>query len=127
MVAIFRFLHKVRGDQNCCSGCRIRIDSPPKLRARKGVDARGRLVQKQNRRLVQQSRGKRQALLKAERQISGILCKIGGQRELFCCPSKEFTSARPSESVGGSKERKILRHAEIGIERKLLRHIADLA
>jgi hypothetical protein len=47
------------------------VDQLPEAAARQRVDARGRLVEEQDRRLVQHRAAERQALLPAERQLAG--------------------------------------------------------
>jgi hypothetical protein len=66
-VAVFGFVHVVGADEDGVAGAdrpRIRSQNTP----RDGVDARGRLVQKQDRRIVQDGAAQRQPLLPAARE-----------------------------------------------------------
>ena len=62
-MAVFGFVHVMRGDEDGVAGRGKLVDQLPEVAARDGIDAAGRLVQKQNRRLVQDRAAQRQAEL----------------------------------------------------------------
>ncbi len=68
-IAVLGFVHVVRGDDDGDAALRERIDQVPEPPARGRVDARGRLVEEQDRRLVQHRAAERQALLPAAGKI----------------------------------------------------------
>ena len=69
-MAALRLVQVVRGDEHGDARLRQRVDQPPELPARQRVDAAGRLVEEENRRLVEDRAAERQALAPAARQIA---------------------------------------------------------
>ena len=51
------------------------VDVRPELAARQRIDAGGRLVEKQHRRLVHHRAGQGQPLLEPQRQLAGVLSR----------------------------------------------------
>ena len=58
----FCFVHVVRGEQDCASAAFQLVDEIPKLAARLGVQAGGRLIEKEELRIAYQRAGQREAL-----------------------------------------------------------------
>src|SRR5438105_1250694 len=64
-MAVLSFFHVMGGDENGPAGGRELINQIPESASRNRVDARGGLVEKQNRRVVQDRAAQRQPLLPA--------------------------------------------------------------
>jgi hypothetical protein len=93
---------------------------PPQQR----IDARGRLVEQQQRRLVEQRAGERHALLHAARErvdlVVGAMCEIDELEQL------PRPAARVGDREAAGEELQVLARGEILVERRLLRHVAEL-
>src|SRR5262249_11507626 len=101
------------------------MDEVPELASRLGVDARGRLVEQQELRLVQDAGGKRKALLPAAGKLRGKLVATAGE------PPALHDATHYRACVGhledACHEIEILEHRQVVVEAELLRHVADLA
>ena len=78
-VAALGLVHVVGGDQHREALARHVVDHVPEFAPRLGVDARGRLVQQQQLRLVEHAGGERQALLPPSGQLPGQLVAAIGE------------------------------------------------
>ena len=87
-VAVFGFLHEMRGDDHGHALLGQRGDPPPEFAAGQRIGAAGRLVEKQNLRLVQQRGGHRQALLESAGQLAAGQARQRRQFELLAAPSR---------------------------------------
>ena len=101
-------------------------DPPPELAAGQGIGAAGRLVEEQDVRLVQQRGGHGQALLVAARKLAAELAGDGAELELGHRPVDPLATPRAVQAIGAGEEVEVLGDRELGVERELLRHIADL-
>ena len=68
-IAIFGFVHVMRGDDDADALARERVDEVPEAAARLRIDARSRLVEEQDRRLVQHGAAERETLLPTAREV----------------------------------------------------------
>ena len=93
-----------------------------------GIDARGRLVENENGRLVQHRDRELQPLLDAERQALGL--GVGDVLQvvaLRAAPRSDLRSLSARQVVKLRVQLEILPHREFAVERKGLRHVADVA
>ena len=102
-----------------------RRDPPPEFAARQRIGAAGRLVEKQDFRLVQQCGGHRQPLLVAAGQLAAGSACDAAELELLQRPGDAFALAAAAQPIGAGEEVQVLDHGELAIERELLRHVAD--
>ena len=75
-VAILGLVEEVRRHHHRDAPLDHGVDVRPELAARQRVDARGRLVEKQHRRVVHDRAGQGQPLLEAQRQLAGVDVEI---------------------------------------------------
>ena len=75
LVAALGLVHVVRADEHRDAAPGELVQLIPEIAAGLGIDSRGRLVQQQKLRLVQQARGKRQALLPAAGELARELLR----------------------------------------------------
>ena len=115
------------GDHDGGAALRQRGDAPPKRAARQRVGATGRLVEKQDFRLVQQTHRHRQPLFQAAGQLARPLLLPTAQVELVQHGFAAFAQAFAAQAVGLAEKMQVFQHAQIAVERELLRHIADAA
>ena len=87
-VAVFRLLHEVRGDDDGHALLGERGDAAPEGAARQRIGAAGRLIEKQDLRLVQQRRGHGEALLVAARQLRARSCARARRARIAPAPSR---------------------------------------
>ena len=101
------------------------MDLVPEIAPRLGIDAGGRLVQQQQLRIGQGAGAEREALLPAAGKLAGELSVATLQ------PQALDHLARGAAGVGHAiepgDEFQILAHRQILVQRKALRHVADLA
>ena len=125
-VAALGFVHEMGRDENRHALIAREIDQQfPEPVARQRVDARGRLVEDQHLRLVDNRDGKRKPLADAERQIQGAMIEIIGEAEAL----DQFGDARlrlARRQVEQARVKiEVLPHRQLGVERERLRHVAD--
>jgi hypothetical protein len=125
-IAVLGFVHVVGGDDDANPVAGERIDEVPEAPPRGGVHPGGRLVEEQDRRLVQHRATKRQALLPAARKVSDHrvrpVCEPRhADREL-----EPLLEPRALHPIDAAEEVQVLHDREIAIERELLRHVADM-
>ena len=123
-VAVLGLVHEVGGDHHGHAAGHDRVDEPPELAPRQRIDARGRLVEEQHRRVVHDGAGERQPLLEAERQLPGGGGEVRPQVEGGGHALDRLAAPCPRQSVGAGEELQVLAHGEIAVERELLRHVA---
>ena len=75
---------------------------------------------------MQQGGGHGQALRVAARKLAAELAGDGAELELGHRPVDPLATTRAVQAIGAGEEIKVLGHRELGVERELLRHIADL-
>ena len=102
------FIHVVGGDQNRHAARGKFVNFVPEGAPRLGIDARGRLIQHQEVRLVDHASGQRQALLPAARQRAGQLRAAMSKAKLGQGPRHAIANFR--HAVGAGDEGEILRH-----------------
>ena len=95
----------------------------PELAPRLRIDAGGRLVEEQQLRLVEQTRGEREPLLPAARQRTGELSRARGEAE----PLEPFADPRlaVAHRVDPGDELEVLGDREVLVQAELLRHVPD--
>ena len=125
-VAVFRLLHVMGSYKDSNSLLGHLMNQFPELTPRNGIDAGGRLIEKDDGRLVQDGATQRQPLLPAARQRSGdqILLPFEiGHRER---PFDPFLKLIGGHAVKSGKQAQVFDHFEIVVEREFLRHVADI-
>ena len=123
-IAILGLVEKMRGHHHRDAALHERIYVRPKFATRQRIDARRRLVEKENWRLVHDRAGERQSLLIAGRQGSGVCFHVPLQTERLRHALNGAPAARAVEPVDPREELEVLGDAEVTIERELLRHVA---
>ncbi len=78
-MAALGLVQVVRRDQHGDARLRQRVDEPPELAARQRIDAAGRLVEKEDRRLVEDRAAERQPLPPAAGEIARERVLAAGQ------------------------------------------------
>src|SRR6266508_4660142 len=124
-VALLRFLEVVRGDQDGRAPVRELVDHGPESPAGDGIDARGRLVEEENTRLVHHRRPEGHALLPAAGQAAGDLAAAvleAGEGE---DPSLPLFAALGRHAVDAGEEVQVLDDGEVVVQGELLGHVAD--
>lgn len=124
-VAAFGLVHIVRRHQHGQPAARQAVDLVPELAPRLGIDARRRLVEQKQLRLMHDAGGQRQALLPAARQRAGKLVAPRTQAQIIE-RAADILLHRP-QPVEPGHEFEILGDCQILVEREFLRHVADLA
>ncbi len=76
-----RLVHEMGRDQNRHTAPDKAIDMRPEFPPHDRIDARGRFVEEQDRRLMQHRAGQGEALLEAERQRAGIALQMRAKLE----------------------------------------------
>ncbi len=103
------------------------VDQVPEQPARLRLDARGRLVEEQHRRAVQDGAAEREPLLPAagQRAHQRVLAPLqpGHARRRTGVRSSMSRARHPVEAA---EEAQILAHGEVAVEREFLRHVADM-
>jgi len=124
-LAALRLVHIVGRDKRRQPVDRHVVNEVPELAPRLGVDARGRLVEQQELRLMQHAGGEREALLPSARQLPGQLAApVLKPHALQDRPNR---IAAVPQFVDPRDEVEVLEHRQIVVEAKSLRHVADLA
>src|SRR5688572_14679139 len=123
-IAELGLLHEVRGDEDRHPGVRLFADPLPEERAALDVDARGRLVEKQNSRPMKRRERKASALTDACRQVFGAVRFDFAEREPLTerPPALLERLARETEETG--VELDVLAKRETLVEAHLLAHVA---
>ena len=125
-VAVLGFVHVVGADENGVAGARHFANQIPECPARDGIDSRSRLIQKQNRGIVQDRAAQRQALFpsagKSCRHRAAALGQIGHFKHILLALRAQI----PGNAVHSREKVDVLLYGEIVVERKLLRHVADV-
>ena len=123
-VAALGFVHVMGRDQHGEAARREPVDLVPELAPGLRVDASGRLVEKEEPRLVHDAGGEREALLPAARQLPSELMAARGEAEI----GEGLRDRLPArlEIVEAGDEEEILLDRQVLVEREPLRHVADL-
>ena len=105
---------------------RQRVDQPPELPPRQRVDAAGRLVEEQDRRLVQDRAAEREPLAPAAGEIARQRVLAAGEAGHLEHERAPLGSSRaPVEAVDAAEEADVLIDGQQLVEREPLRHVAD--
>src|SRR5690606_25941147 len=91
--------------------------------SRDRVDPGGRLVEKEDLRIVQHGAGKRQTLLPAESQVAGKPAAPRRQAGHGQPAVALLDEAGPRHSVQAGKEPDVLLHGQVSVQREELRHV----
>ncbi len=125
MIAILGLVHEMGGDHDGHPRFGQMVDALPELAPRQRIDAGGRLIEKQNGRLMHQRTSQREPLLVAQRQFHGLGIGILAQVELIKGPGQPLFAPCAAQAIGRGEKIQVLPCSEIAVERKFLRHIAD--
>ena len=126
-VAVLRLVEVVRRDEDRDAGAGQIVDEPPELPARQRVHTAGRLVEEDDRRLVENRAAERKALAPAGRERAGqrvLATAKTGHVEHEGAPRGEPLAA---QAVDAAEERDVLIDGQLLVEREALRHVADAA
>ena len=103
-MAVLGFVHVVRGDEDGVAGLGKLVNQLPETAARDRIDAAGGLVQKQNRRLVQNRAAQRQALFPAAReQRASSILRLSSRPAIL---QNVIARARPVSPAGRRRRRR---------------------
>ncbi len=123
--AALRLVHVMRGDDERDALSRQLKQQIPEFAAGHRIDPRRRLIEEHQPRAVQQGTDERQPLLPPPREATRAAVEIGfHSRELDQLGLASFALA-VGEAVDAAVEVHVLLDGEVGIERELLRHVAD--
>jgi hypothetical protein len=124
-MAMLRLIEIMRRHQYRHSALRQIVDEAPELTPRQRIDAPGRLVEKDNRRFMENRASERQALPPAASERAG-------ERALAAAESRhvehEVASRREpigAQPVDAAEEGDVLIDRQLLVQRELLRHVAD--
>ena len=117
-VAVFGFIHVMRADENSMAGFGKVVDEAPKSAARDRVDTGSGLVEKENRRIVQDGAAQRQPLLPAAGKRAGhgrtAVGEVGHFEHVLLALGADFVR----NAVHAGEEVDILFHREVVVERE---------
>ena len=125
-IALLGFFQIVGGHEN--RGARVGqpVDHGPEGTARQRIHAGGRLVEKQDARFVQDRRAERHALFPSLRQAADQLNFSALQPRERNHPAHFLRALVFGNAVDAGEEFEVFRDRQVVVERKLLRHVADL-
>ena len=126
-MAVLRLVEIVRRDQHGDARRRELIDEIPEVAPRQRVDAAGRLVEKDDRRLVKNRAAEREALAPAAGQIARARALAPFEARHLEDEAAALVEPRPVEAVDAAEEADVLVDGEPLVEREPLRHVADAA
>ena len=124
-IAVLRLLHEVRGDDDGHALLGQRGDAPPELATRQRIDTAGRLVEEQDLRLVQERCRHRQTLLDSRLATAPLRAAPVSSSNCSSARSHALCEEPAAQAVRAAEELEVLAHAEVAVERELLRHVAD--
>ena len=124
-IAALRLVQVVRRDEHGAAGARESVDEPPELAARHRIDAAGRLVEKQDGRLVQERAPKRQPLPPAAGQIARQRALAAAQAGHLEHEPAARSRARRPQPVNAAVEADVLVDGQQLVQREALRHVPD--
>ena len=125
-MAIFGFLHVVRGHQNGDAVAGEAMDQIPEPPPRSRLDAGGRFIQKQDGRPVQYGAAQRQALQPSSRKRSDHRLLAAGKAGHVDGEAHAFLKLGARHAVNAAEELQVFLHREITVEREFLRHVSDV-
>ena len=121
-------VHEMRGDEDRHGVLARQFDQePPEFIARDGVDARCRLVEDQQVRLVDDRHREREPLADAEREVRGETVDVLGQIAAVDQFRDPPLGLRRRQMKQPRMQHQVLPHGELAIQREGLRHVADAA
>src|SRR3990172_3733259 len=124
-VAIFGFVHIMRSHKNRGAFFAQIIDRLPKMAAGNGIDAAGRLIEKNDLGIMDDGTGKRQALFPAQGHFAGELVPLLVESVLLQYCFCFRLNIALVHTVNTGVKLQIFMNGKILIQGKLLRHIAD--
>ncbi len=125
-IALFGFFQIVSGDENRGAGVGEAVDHGPEGAAGERIDAGGRFVEEQHAWFVQDRRAEGNALLPALRQAAGQLVFFALQTRERKDPALLLFALLFRNAVDSGEKVQVFLDGHVVIERKLLRHVADL-
>src|SRR6266436_9219407 len=126
VAAALGFVHVVSGDEEGDAMTGKLEQEIPELAARDRIDARGGLVEKEERRLVQHGAAESEALLPATGKLRGQAIEVGSEAVELDNFVDAALQARWLEAVDAAVELQVFRDGQIVIETEVLRHVADM-
>ena len=123
-MATFGFIHVVRGNEKGEPFAGQQVDLLPKIAPRLGVHARGRFVEEQELRLMDEARSQGETLLPAAGKLPGQLLLPAGQAELLEAFLHGF--APVFQTIHARDEIEVFSDAQILPKAEALRHVANL-
>src|SRR6185436_1096560 len=103
------------------------IDEAPEFAAGQRIHAAGRLVEEDNRRLVQDGAADREALAPATGEVGGQGLLAAGEPGHLDHEAAAGVEPRAIEAIDAAEEPDVLIDGQALVERKALRHVADAA
>ncbi len=124
-IALFRFLKIVSGHEDRRAAIGQPIDHRPERAPRQRIDARGRLIQKENVRLMHNCSAEGHALLPSSRQAARDLVLLSLEPRKGKHPANLFFAVLIRHAVDARKEIEVLANRQVVIQREFLRHVTD--
>ena len=124
-VAALGFVQIVGGDQHGDARLREHVDQAPELAPRQRIDAAGRLVEEQDRRLVEDRAAERQPLPPAAGEVARQRRLAAAQAGHLDHELAARGERRAGQPVDAAPERDVLIDGEQLVQREPLRHVAD--
>ena len=125
-VAAFGLVEIRRGDEDRHALAKQLIEDPPEIAPRDGIDAIGRLVEKQHARRVDQGAGQAELLFHSAREIACQAAFEWSQVAEGQQPLHPLVAAFARHVINVGVEVDVLHHGQIGIEPETLAHVANL-
>ena len=125
-VTVLGLFHVVRGHEDGYALLGHPVDQVPELPAADRIDARGRLVEKHNRRLVQNRTAQRQPLLPAAGQVRGPRAAMVAQAGHLQNPLFASRLLFGRNAIDAAVKIDVLLDRQILVEREFLAHVADV-
>src|SRR5262245_50342025 len=125
-VALLGLFEVVRGHEYRGAGVGQAVDHFPESAARQRVDPGGRFVEEEYAGLVHDGRAEGDTLLPSSGQTAGDLTPLAFEPRKREYPALFLFALLVGHTVDAREEIQVLFYREVVVERKLLRHIADL-
>ncbi len=124
-MAALSLVEVMRGDEDRHAFLSQHVDEAPELAARQRIDAAGRLIEKENRRLVKNRAAERQALTPAAREVARERILTAGQTGHLEHEAPPRRQTFRAQTVNAAEELDVLIDGQEFIEREALGHVAD--
>ena len=114
-----------RGDEDRHLFPQKLIEDPPEVAARDGIDAVGRLVQKEHPRRMHQRAGQAKLLLHSTGEVAGQPAFEGREIAEGQQPPDPLVAALAGDIIDVGVEIDVFHHGQVGVESETLAHVAD--